>query len=221
MKIKDGLKLKGKPAEIPDTSRVDLPVFFKERGYKVGAEIGVLKGDFTKKFCDVGIKMYGIDPWRARGNRLQRRQDSLYRYTLRHLKEHIDSGLCEIIKKTSMEAVENFEDESLDFVYIDGNHNFRYVAEDLFEWTKKVKKGGVISGHDYAFIKKKPGSPDAIHVIHVLHAYINSFGIKNFYILGRKYPQGKRILIRPYYIYKKNGKEEKRDLWRSWFWIKE
>ncbi len=52
-----------------------------------------------------------------------------------------------------MEAAEDFEDNSIDFVYIDANHGFKYVAEDLWEWSKKVRSGGVISGHDYAMSK--------------------------------------------------------------------
>ncbi len=40
-------------------------------------------------------------------------------------------------------------DESLDFVYIDADHRFDYVMEDLIAWGRKVRKGGIISGHDY------------------------------------------------------------------------
>jgi glycosyltransferase involved in cell wall biosynthesis len=50
-----------------------------------------------------------------------------------------------------MQAVTDFADESLDFVYIDGNHQLKYVVEDIVEWTKKIKKGGIIAGHDYIY----------------------------------------------------------------------
>ena len=49
---------------------------------------------------------------------------------------------------TSMEAVKQIEDNSLDFVYIDGNHQYEYVRDDVQEWTKKVKTGGLVCGHD-------------------------------------------------------------------------
>lgn len=55
MKLIDGIKLRGNPAEILDCSRDDLPQFFVEMGYKAGAEIGVYKGQFSKKFCQVGL----------------------------------------------------------------------------------------------------------------------------------------------------------------------
>ena len=196
MKLTDGLRLKGSPAEIPDCSRDDLPQFFVEMGFKVGAEIGVDKGEFSEKFCQAGLSLYAIDPWLSKHDRL----DFLYEHTKRVLTPYPN---CTIIRKTSMEAVEDFADESLDFVYIDGNHEFRYIAEDLYEWTKKVKKGGIVSGHDYFF--HKPGtSQDLWHVAHVLNAYINAYGISNWYLLGRKD-------IR---------EGEKRDKWRSWMFFK-
>src|SRR3990167_11418237 len=121
--ILEGLSLRGRPAEIPDCSRDDLPQFFVDRGYKVGAEIGVYKGEYTKRFLDEGLKMYGIDPWRAYNNyneyqsldpeseyrniglrkslsKFQTRQDFLYGHTERLLKNHIDSGLCTLVRKT-------------------------------------------------------------------------------------------------------------------------
>ena len=102
-----------------------------------------------------------------------------------------------------MEAVEDFADESLDFVYIDGNHDFRYIAEDLAEWTKKVRIGGIISGHDYFFtLPKKSARWD---VGFVLDAYIKAYQIKNWFLLGRKHA----------------AEREKRDKWRSWMFIKE
>ena len=48
-----------------------------------------------------------------------------------------------------MDAVKDFKDESLDFVYIDANHGYESTKEDIREWSKKVKKGGIVSGHDY------------------------------------------------------------------------
>ena len=63
MRLIDGIQRKGRPAcagrpvEIPDCSRDELPELFAEIGYKVGAEIGVYKGAFTEKFCNAGLTM--------------------------------------------------------------------------------------------------------------------------------------------------------------------
>lgn len=204
MDLIKAIKETGHPFEIPDCSRDDLPQFFVDMGYKAGAEIGVYKAEFSEKFCQAGLKLFAVDPWRIYKDydnpRGQARLDFQFEHSSRVLAPYPD---CQIIRKTSMEAVEDFEDESLDFVYIDGNHEFRYIAEDLFEWTKKVKKGGIVSGHDYFFNKTGTGA-QIWHVAHVLKAYIASFGIQNWYLLGRK----------------ETLPGEKRDKWRSWMFIK-
>lgn len=204
MKIIEGLKLKGKPAEIPECSRADLPAFFVEMGYKVGAEIGVDKGVFSEQFSKAELELFAIDPWHYDNDYVDRhtqeRLDFLYEHTKRVLAPYPKT---KIIRKTSMEAVRDFSDKSLDFVYIDGNHQLKYVIEDLVEWSKKVKSGGCISGHDY--IHTNPRTPAGIcHVIEALNAYTQAYKIDNWYVLGRT----------------KNLPGEVRDSWRSWIFIK-
>jgi hypothetical protein len=204
MKIIDGLKLKGRPVEIPDCSRDDLPEFFLQMGFKVGAEIGVAKGEFSEKFAKAGLEIYAVDPYLSYDDYLdtrgQARADFLYEHTKRVLAPFPNAKL---IRKTSMEAVKDFEDESLDFVYIDGNHQLKYVIEDLVEWTKKVKKGGVVCGHDYIYTSPRTQA-GIVHVIYALNAYTQAYEINNWYLLGRK----ERL------------PEEIRDRFRSWMFIK-
>lgn len=203
MKIIDGLKLKGRPAEIPDCSRDDLPKFFVEMGFKVGAEIGVARGEFSEKFCQAGLTLYAIDPWLSyddyEDSRGQAALDSLYEHTKQILSPYPH---CTIIRKASMEAVEDFEDGSLDFVYIDGNHQLMYVIQDLVLWSRKVKVGGVISGHDYIYTNPRTQA-GICHVIYALNAYIQAYKIDNWYLLGRK----ERL------------EGETRDRFRSWMFI--
>lgn len=203
MKIIDAIKqLQGNPVEIPDASRDELPEFFKQMGYTVGAEIGVYKGEFTQKFCEVGLKMYAVDPWHSydASGRIQEskeRQDFLYGHTKRFLSPYND---CTIIRKTSMDAIHHFKDRSLDFVYIDGDHSFKHIAEDIYEWTWKVKKGGVVAGHDY--LSTIPRAQRMIfHVGAVVEAYTKVFGINNWYIFGRDPTRNDKAL--------------------SWMWIRE
>jgi predicted O-methyltransferase YrrM len=44
---------------------------------------------------------------------------------------------------------ENFKNESIDFLFVDGDHRYKSVKEDLKLWFPKIKPGGIISGHDY------------------------------------------------------------------------
>ena len=59
------------------------------------------------------------------------------------------SGSINPIRLKSTEAVEMYEDRSLDFIFIDGSHEYEDVKEDLSVWYSKVKRGGTIAGHDY------------------------------------------------------------------------
>jgi len=55
----------------------------------------------------------------------------------------------EFIYKYSENASDMFKDEEIDFLYIDGNHNYKYVKSDIELYYPKIKKGGVLGGHDY------------------------------------------------------------------------
>lgn len=170
---------------IKNISRDDLPQFFIDLGFKVGAEIGVYKGEFSQKLAKAGLSLYAIDPWKVYDDfphpRGQKRLDFLHEHTKRVLAPY---PTCTVIRKTSMNALKDFKDESLDFVYIDGNHDFKYIAEDLYEWTKKVKVGGIVSGHDYTFIESSTGKLNKT-VANVLDAYIEAFKIPNLQILAK------------------------------------
>lgn len=54
------------------------------------------------------------------------------------------------IKGDSAETASLYEDESLDFVFIDASHDYESFRKDLIAWFPKVKVGGMISGHDFA-----------------------------------------------------------------------
>jgi len=113
--IKDGLNLpmdKTGKIEIPNCKRRQLPIFFKEMGFKVGIEIGVYKGQFTRYLVNEGAKIYGVDPWLEYADyghpkvHFQARQDEIFESAKERLKEFDN---VELIRKTSMEAIKDFE----------------------------------------------------------------------------------------------------------------
>jgi hypothetical protein len=57
--------------------------------------------------------------------------------------------------KPSVEAAADYEDASIDFVWIDGNHDYEAVIDDINSWLPKLKPGAWMGGHDY----NHPGHP--------------------------------------------------------------
>ena len=124
---------------------------FRNLGFTVGAEIGTASGRYAKVLLEdvPNLRLYCVDLWEVYPE-----------YTDTISKEKIDKMYLDarkrllpykalIVRDTSMNAVKRFADESLDFVFIDANHDYKFVKEDIREWSKKVKKGGIVSGHDY------------------------------------------------------------------------
>jgi predicted O-methyltransferase YrrM len=124
--------------------RRDMVILFRELGFKYGAEIGVDKGNFSEELClgIPGLKLYCIDPWMGD-----------YESHMEEAVKRLAPYNCEIIRKTSMEAIKEFAPGDLDFVYIDGDHSYDRVLEDLNGWTNIVREDGIISGHDYLNVK--------------------------------------------------------------------
>ena len=73
---------------------------------------------------------------------------------LKIFKENMKTaGIDEMINPIqcdSVKSAENYKDESLDVVFIDAMHTYEGCKGDIAAYFPKVKKGGIISGHDYA-----------------------------------------------------------------------
>ena len=74
-------------------------------------------------------------------------------YLYRTFTENMESveGTYTALRMTSVEAAKGYEDESLDFVFIDGSHDYDSVCTDIGVWFPKMKKSGVMAGHDYGW----------------------------------------------------------------------
>jgi hypothetical protein len=76
-------------------------------------------------------------------------KDGLYNAFIRNIKPV--KKIINPIRMTSVEASGIYDDESLDFVFIDAAHDYTSVKTDIRHWLPKVRKGGVLSGHDYSW----------------------------------------------------------------------
>jgi len=113
----------------------------------IGVEVGVSSGDNLRVIVSkMNIEtVFGIDLWdkyHDHGNR----DHSRYLYDIYRC--FMFQNNVRIIHLDSVIASKLFRNESLDFVYIDANHSYKYVREDIKAWLPKVKNGGVLCGHD-------------------------------------------------------------------------
>ena len=138
----------------PDTpfehDRRILPFVLKERGLlQLGAEIGVCKGIFSEHILTHWPgTLLCIDPWMSyEGYGESQAHENNYLETIQRLAPFKDRA--RIRRQTSLEAIREVIDDSLDFCYIDANHSYEAVRDDLNAWYPKVKRGGILCGDDY------------------------------------------------------------------------
>ena len=131
-----------------------------------GAEIGVWEGRFSDDILEVTEPemLHLIDPWEYMpeysntGFGRKRNAERMPEMYTQVCEKFENEPRVKIHRATSEEALGALEDGSLDWVYIDGNHNEPFISNDLKLAQKKVKAGGVIAGDDY-YWNKDEGAP--------------------------------------------------------------
>lgn len=191
------------PIEIPNVGRRDLAAWFGELGYVKGAEIGTAGGKYAEIICQASpsVTLFCVDPYAIyNGYRDYTRTDEMS--TMRQeAHERLKSYKVEFVERFSMDALKLFDDESLDFVYIDANHEWPFVTQDIYYWSRKVKPGGIVAGHDYYRSSRRDSK---CHVKGAVNGYTFSFRIEPWFLLGRD----------------ERRPDEVRDTSRSWMWVK-
>src|SRR6056297_928456 len=113
-------------------------------------EIGCYEGQSTRIFAELCDKVIAVDPWKSGYDD----NDILSNSNLEHAygefkKRTKDYKNIDVIRNTSIQAAKEIEDNSIDAVYIDGEHTYTAVKNDIKTWLPKLKVGGILSGHDY------------------------------------------------------------------------
>lgn len=140
----------------------------------VMVEIGSYAGDATKIFAKYFKRVICIDPYQ---NGYDDSDGASYKYDMHIVYSQFEKEVLNKFKNvvhhkmTSKQAAPCFTDGWLDFVYIDGNHKFEFVKQDIEMWLPKIKKGGWLGGHDYMnagfedvtkAVDEMIGKPDAV-----------------------------------------------------------
>jgi hypothetical protein len=140
----------------PPESRYLLGEWLNARGLLgYGLEVGTFNGWFAADLLHrwQGKKLYLLDAWRhlefwddpmnaereEQANRFRNTFDKVYSFGRRAV----------IIRELSEDAAQIFPDRFFDFVYLDADHSQEATLRDLNRWAPKVRRGGILAGHDY------------------------------------------------------------------------
>ena len=147
------------------------------------AEVGVWHGQLSELLLRSGLNVIMVDNWlpgELQSDRYKETKD--FHSTL--VEEKVQAAeICargragpfgdqaKIIKANSTEAARATDDKSLDMVFLDADHSYDGVKEDIHEWMPKVQPGGWIGGHDYgepppgANVGKRFGVTEAVQAM--------------------------------------------------------
>jgi predicted O-methyltransferase YrrM len=152
----------------------DVPRMFNELGFEIGAEVGVYTGYYSSWLFRMmpGLRLYGIDTWEAYPGSDFTADNLAKAYKL--AQAAVEGQKSIFIKESSERAVEQFEDGSLDFVFIDADHSYEHTVWDIANWSKKVRKGGVVYGHDF---------DSGRGVVYAVEGWMKSYQIHPWFVL--------------------------------------
>lgn len=168
----------------------------KQNNLKSVVEVGVWNGDLSLlalNNCPSIVSYYLVDPLREETNNFPYKSENYDfpkmmagdRYICNmggktRSQADLDQMYLEILSKISVfpsarfireqstQAAEQFDNDSLDMVFIDAIHLYENVKEDIFTWLPKVKHGGILAGDDYS-----PSFPGVVHAVQ--EVFKNSF----------------------------------------------
>ena len=145
------------------SARNQLPQMMKQSApCGVGVEVGVHRAEYLVALAQgwPEAQLYGVDPWSIpEGYENQSMMLTGWRsgplpnrdvdYGIARDKTSCYGDRVELICGFSVEVAERFDDDSTDFVYLDGDHSREAVEADVAAWWPKIKEGGVLAGHDF------------------------------------------------------------------------
>jgi predicted O-methyltransferase YrrM len=130
--------------------------FVSEQPYTTFVEVGCWLGHSVSYLAKkvqhkTNVKIYAVDLFDESYDLKDHKHLDGIRHELfqKNLLEANVNHIVTPIKSVSWDAAINFPDESIDFVFIDADHSYESVKKDIDAWLPKIRKNGMISGHDY------------------------------------------------------------------------
>jgi len=138
------------------------------------AEVGSFAGASGELFAYYANKVYCCDIWEAFIEPPERAK--MVKKTFDKVKSR-NPNIVEV-KKSSELASKDFEDATFDLIYIDADHIYKSVKNDIKCWLPKIKLNGVFCGHDYFFPDVKRAADEFFGERNLKHFEDSSWSIK-------------------------------------------
>lgn len=172
------------PGDGEKFNRRMLPKIFKELGFTSGVEVGVASGQHALTLCECipGLRLLCVDPFSPFDDNPRDRTSEEHLRNKHQAWDRLETKYVEWWETTSMEAVRDVPLGSLDFCYIDAHHGFDYVMQDIIEWGRRVRVGGIVAGHDYCRAQWS-GVVDAVD------AYVGAHHVREWFVTREAEPE--------------------------------
>lgn len=139
---------------MPSVHRQTFVDLVQQHGWTRGAELGVDKGilfGMLLRECPNVVSLIGVDTFPDR-----QRSQRAFQYSMLY------QDRAWLLEMPTREGADRVADRELDFVFIDADHGYEAVKEDIALWKPKVRAGGWLGGHDY-HARKFPGVVQAVN----------------------------------------------------------
>ena len=158
--------------------------------FELGAEIGTAEATTAEYLLSniKDLKLYSIDFYMPYEDSYWGKVSPMIQGEIEfdsRLKKYIASNRCVRIKKSSNEAVGNMKNEYFDFIFIDGDHSYPAVSDNLINWWPKLKANGIMCGDDY-HEKCFPGVVKAVKEFAHAHHLTLSLSGNTFWMFSKK-----------------------------------
>jgi len=144
------------PLELHQISAPGLIPYIKQLGTDlVGCELGVCRGHNLRYLLDRADNIamsYAIDPYIPYVDEpwglISQEEIASWKNTAIQVLKHFENKI-QFLNMTSLEAASYISDNSLNYIFIDGDHNYEPVLHDCRAYWNKIKSGGIFAGHDW------------------------------------------------------------------------
>lgn len=170
----DSLPFGVRPRRRNQHGRTILARVLRDMEFREGVEVGCERGMSAMLWCETNplLHLTCVDPYGIyRARQSQEKQDAVYALAQENLKPFNAT----ILREASLDAVTRFEDASLDFVHIDGDHEFDACMMDIIHWVPKVRHGGLVLIHDYCSFYRGG-------VMQAVDAYVSGHAIRSWFV---------------------------------------